>query len=135
MRTSNLLMILVLLPFWTSLLVRTSSWIVLLQQQGVINDTLVCIGIVGDDERLQMIYNQTGTIVGDDPHPAAVHDPAALLGDEDHPALLRARGQVAGRHRLDGVLAGLLPQHRAGHRRRAASSSSSSRSATTSRPR
>ena len=41
-RISNLLIILVLLPFWTSLLVRTTSWIVLLQQQGVINDFLVC---------------------------------------------------------------------------------------------
>ena len=40
-RTANLLMILVLLPFWTSLLVRTSAWKVLLQQQGVINDILV----------------------------------------------------------------------------------------------
>ena len=37
----NLLLILVLLPFWTSLLVRTTSWIVLLQTNGVINDTLV----------------------------------------------------------------------------------------------
>jgi putative spermidine/putrescine transport system permease protein len=40
MRYSNLLMILVLLPFWTSLLVRTTAWIVLLQQQGVVNDVL-----------------------------------------------------------------------------------------------
>jgi len=63
MRTSNLLLILVLLPFWTSLLVRTSSWIVLLQQQGVVNDTLVSLGIVGDDGRLEMMFNQTGTIV------------------------------------------------------------------------
>ena len=38
---SNLLMICVLLPFWTSLLVRTSSWMVLLQTQGVLNDILV----------------------------------------------------------------------------------------------
>lgn len=63
LRTSNLLMILVLLPFWTSLLVRTSSWIVLLQQQGVINDLLVWIGVIGDDGRLQLIFNQTGTII------------------------------------------------------------------------
>jgi len=63
LRYSNLLMILVLLPFWTSLLVRTSAWIVLLQQQGVINDFLVSAGFVGDDGRLRMIYNQTGTIV------------------------------------------------------------------------
>ncbi|WP_342076105.1 ABC transporter permease [Yoonia sp. SS1-5] len=62
-RKANLLMILVLLPFWTSLLVRTSAWKVLLQQQGVINDTLVWIGLVADDSRLQLINNQTGTII------------------------------------------------------------------------
>ena len=62
-RTANLLMILVLLPFWTSLLVRTSAWKVLLQQQGVINDLLVWAGLVGDGNRLVMINNQTGTII------------------------------------------------------------------------
>ncbi|WP_300588715.1 ABC transporter permease [Marivita sp.] len=60
---ANLLMILVLLPFWTSLLVRTSAWKVMLQQQGVINDTLVWLGLVADDARLTMINNQFGTIV------------------------------------------------------------------------
>lgn len=64
MRYSNLLMILVLLPFWTSLLVRTSSWIVILQSEGVLNDVLVSLGIVPNDSRPQMIYNKTGTIVG-----------------------------------------------------------------------
>ena len=63
MRTANLLMILVLLPFWTSLLVRTSAWKVMLQQQGVINDILVWIGLVDDANRLIMINNQFGTIV------------------------------------------------------------------------
>ncbi len=63
MRTSSLLMILVLLPFWTSLLVRTSAWKVMLQQQGVINDTLVWLGLVDDASRLVMINNQFGTIV------------------------------------------------------------------------
>ncbi|MCA0870580.1 ABC transporter permease [Seohaeicola saemankumensis] len=63
MRTANLLMILVLLPFWTSLLVRTSAWKVMLQQQGVINDVLVWLGLVADDARLVMINNQFGTIV------------------------------------------------------------------------
>jgi putative spermidine/putrescine transport system permease protein len=63
MRSSNLLMILVLLPFWTSLLVRTSAWKVLLQQQGVINDIFVWIGLVADDGRLVMINNQIGTII------------------------------------------------------------------------
>jgi putative spermidine/putrescine transport system permease protein len=62
-RISNLLIILVLLPFWTSLLVRTTSWIVLLQQQGVINDFLVATGLIGEDGRLSMIYNATGTVV------------------------------------------------------------------------
>ena len=63
MRTSNLLMILVLLPFWTSLLVRTSAWKVMLQQQGVINEVLVWLGLVASDNRLEMINNQFGTIV------------------------------------------------------------------------
>ncbi len=62
-RTSNLLMILVLLPFWTSLLVRTSSWIALLQKEGVINDFLVGIGLIAEDGRLSMIHNQTGTVI------------------------------------------------------------------------
>lgn len=59
----NLLLILVLLPFWTSLLVRTTSWIVLLQTNGVINDTLVWLGIISDDNRITMIYNMTGTVI------------------------------------------------------------------------
>jgi len=62
-RKANLLMILVLLPFWTSLLVRTSAWKVMLQQQGVINDVLVWLGLVADENRLIMINNQFGTIV------------------------------------------------------------------------
>jgi putative spermidine/putrescine transport system permease protein len=63
LRYSNLLMIFVLLPFWTSLLVRTTSWMVLLQSQGVVNDALVAIGLVGDENRLQMMYNQAGTVI------------------------------------------------------------------------
>jgi putative spermidine/putrescine transport system permease protein len=63
MAKANLLMILVLLPFWTSLLVRTTSWIALLQEQGIVNDILVGMGLIGDDGRLSMMYNMTGTIV------------------------------------------------------------------------
>ena len=62
-RSANLLMILVLLPFWTSLLVRTSAWKVMLQQQGVINDVLVWLGFLADDDRLIIINNATGTII------------------------------------------------------------------------
>lgn len=61
--TSNLLMILVLLPFWTSLLVRTSAWIAMLQTQGVINNILVYLDIITDESRIQMIYNITGTVI------------------------------------------------------------------------
>jgi putative spermidine/putrescine transport system permease protein len=56
-------MIMVLLPFWTSLLVRTSAWIALLQREGVINDFLVSLGLIDDAGRLAMIHNQTGTII------------------------------------------------------------------------
>ncbi len=62
-KTSNLLMILVLLPFWTSLLVRTSSWIALLQKEGIINDFLVVLNIISDENRLSMIHNSTGTVI------------------------------------------------------------------------
>ncbi|MDA7576418.1 ABC transporter permease [Candidatus Pelagibacter sp.] len=63
MKYSNLLMICVLLPFWTSLLVRTASWMILLQQQGVVNDFFVLIGLVADNNRPEMMYNKVGTYV------------------------------------------------------------------------
>jgi putative spermidine/putrescine transport system permease protein len=82
MRTSNLLMICVLMPFWTSLLVRIVAWMIMLQQNGVVNDTLVGIlpcfeGMVSlpffgetnldlcfsDEDRIPMMYNFTGTII------------------------------------------------------------------------
>jgi putative spermidine/putrescine transport system permease protein len=63
MRVSNLLMICVLMPFWTSLLVRIVAWMIMLQQNGVVNDTLVAAGILADDNRLSMMYNFNGTII------------------------------------------------------------------------
>ncbi|SFH64416.1 ABC transporter permease [Modicisalibacter xianhensis] len=63
LRHSNLLMILVLLPFWTSLLVRTTTWIAILQSQGVLNDMMVALGVIADEARWQMIHNKTGTII------------------------------------------------------------------------
>jgi putative spermidine/putrescine transport system permease protein len=62
-RISNLLLICVLLPFWTSLLVRLTSWIVLLQKQGVLNNIMVWLGIIGDEHRIRMVYNMSGTLV------------------------------------------------------------------------
>jgi len=63
LRYSNLLMIFVLLPFWTSLLVRTTAWIALLQSQGVLNDIFVGANILDDENRVQLMYNQWGTII------------------------------------------------------------------------
>ncbi len=62
-RTSNLLLILVLLPFWTSILVRTTAWIAILQGEGALNDIFVWIGIASDDARFSMIYNKLGTLI------------------------------------------------------------------------
>ena len=59
--TANLLMILVLLPFWTSLLVRTASWIVLLQREGPINEALEWLGLIS--EPLALVYNRAGVYI------------------------------------------------------------------------
>ena len=63
LRYSNLLMICVLMPFWTSLLVRIVAWMVMLQNHGVVNSTLVWSGILDDENRLPMMYNFTGTVI------------------------------------------------------------------------
>ena len=63
MRIANLLMICVLMPFWTSLLVRIVAWMIMLQQNGVVNDTLVAAGLLSDENRLAMMYNFNGTII------------------------------------------------------------------------
>ncbi len=62
-RTANLLLILVLLPFWTSLLVRTTAWIAMLQGQGVLNDLSVVFGLATEEDRFSLIYNKTGTLI------------------------------------------------------------------------
>ena len=63
LKYSNLLMIFVLLPFWTSLLVRTVSWIIILMKKGVFNSILVWAGVIADENRMQLIYNETGTLI------------------------------------------------------------------------
>ena len=60
-RQANLLMILVLVPFWTSILVRVAAWIVLLQREGLVNSALVGIGLV--NEPLALLFNRTGVII------------------------------------------------------------------------
>ncbi len=58
---ANFLMVFVLLPFWTSLLVRTTAWIALLQTGGVVNSTLMSVGII--DQPIEMLYTQFSTII------------------------------------------------------------------------
>ena len=60
-RSGNLLMILVLLPFWTSILVRVAAWIVLLQSGGLINSALMSLGII--EQPLQLVFNRSGVYV------------------------------------------------------------------------
>lgn len=55
-----IMMLMVLLPLWTSLLVRTTAWVVLLQSNGVINDLLLSLHLTS--ERLQLIFTRVGTI-------------------------------------------------------------------------
>jgi len=57
----NVLLLAVLLPLWTSLLVRTASWVILLQNEGLINQALLSVGIV--DQPLQLIFNRTGVVI------------------------------------------------------------------------
>jgi putative spermidine/putrescine transport system permease protein len=63
LRTSNLLMICVLLPFWTALLVRITAWIALLQNDGVVLSSAVALGLVDPANRPQLVYNLVGTLV------------------------------------------------------------------------
>lgn len=57
----NALLLAVLLPLWTSLLVRTAAWFILLQDQGIINRTLIDVGLI--DGPLPLIFNRAGVIV------------------------------------------------------------------------
>jgi len=60
-RTADWLLVLVLLPFWTSLLVRTAAWVVVLQKEGMVNTLLLKLGLIA--EPLTLIYNRTGVLV------------------------------------------------------------------------
>jgi putative spermidine/putrescine transport system permease protein len=60
-RASNLLMVCVLLPFWTSILVRLASWIVLLQDGGLVNQALLALGWI--DRPLALVFNRFGVYV------------------------------------------------------------------------
>ncbi|MEO0679873.1 MAG: ABC transporter permease [Pseudomonadota bacterium] len=61
-RLASLCLIAVLLPFWTSLLVRTYAWLVLLQKRGLVNDWAISMGLW--DEPIKMVHNLNGTLIG-----------------------------------------------------------------------
>ena len=61
-KTAAILMLAVLLPFWTSLLVRTYAWLVLLQRRGLINDLGMQLGFW--EEPLKLVHNLIGTLIG-----------------------------------------------------------------------
>jgi ABC-type spermidine/putrescine transport system permease subunit I len=61
-RLAGFFMLAVLLPFWTSLLVRTYAWLVLLQKNGILNDFAMSIGLW--DSPLKLVHNLTGTLIG-----------------------------------------------------------------------
>jgi len=59
-RWCNLLMICVMLPFWTSLLVRTTAWVILLQGNGPVNGMLMWLRLVS--EPLHLVFNRVGVL-------------------------------------------------------------------------
>ena len=61
-RAANICMLAVLLPFWTSVLVRTYAWLVLLQRKGLINTWGIEAGLWS--EPLPLVHNLTGTLIG-----------------------------------------------------------------------
>ncbi|WP_042347453.1 ABC transporter permease [Bacillus massiliigorillae] len=108
----------VLIPFWISLLVRTFSWNILLSDQGVINKTLMSIGII--NEPLALMYNTTGVVIGMT-HvliPYMILSLYAVMGGIDRNLLLAAEGLGARPSRafldvflplsLPGILSGSL---------------------------
>ena len=106
-RRGNILMILVLLPFWTSVLVRTTAWLVLLQREGVVNDLAVRLGLT--TARIELVHNRFGVYV------AMVHILLPFMVLPIYAVLRRipshahARGRHAGGRAVPRVPEGLLP--------------------------
>ena len=61
-RTAQLLMIIVVLPFFTSIIVRTYAWMVLLGRNGIVNQYLIALGLT--EKPLSLLYNQAGVVIG-----------------------------------------------------------------------
>jgi spermidine/putrescine transport system permease protein len=61
-RYRNILLLLIIVPFWTNSLIRTYAWIVLLRTEGVINTVLLQLGLI--DQPLPLLYNETAVLIG-----------------------------------------------------------------------
>jgi ABC-type spermidine/putrescine transport system permease subunit I len=61
-RWSGILLLGVLIPFWTSILVRTYAWLVILQRRGIVNNLLIHLGVIHTP--LSLVNNMTGTVIG-----------------------------------------------------------------------
>jgi ABC-type spermidine/putrescine transport system permease subunit I len=61
-RTAQLLMIIIVLPFFTSIIVRTYAWMVLLGRNGIVNQYLIALGLT--EKPLSLLYNQAGVVIG-----------------------------------------------------------------------
>ncbi len=61
-RWAGIFMLTVLLPFWTSLLVRTYAWLVLLQKKGLLNEFAISMGLW--ETPIKLVHNLTGTLIG-----------------------------------------------------------------------
>jgi putative spermidine/putrescine transport system permease protein len=61
-RIAGVCMIFVILPFWTSVLVRTYAWLIILQRKGMVNSWLIDLGVI--DRPLSLAHNLTGVVIG-----------------------------------------------------------------------
>ena len=100
-----ILIVVVLLPFWTSILVRTAAWTVLLQKFGLVNDVLLWLGVTGT--KLDLMYSRRWAHHRHDPHPVAVHATADLQRHAHHPAVADAGSVFPRRQAGDIILARL----------------------------
>lgn len=107
-RVRAVLLAVVLLPFWTNLLVRSYGWMILLNPKGVLNNILIGSGMAS--EPLQLVYNQTGVLIGmvQIMLPYMILPLAAVMSRIDPAAVRAARSLGAGP--VDAFLRVYLPQ-------------------------
>ncbi len=60
----NLWIMLVTIPFWTNLLIRTYAWMLILRSDGLLNRALIGLGVIDGDHRLDLLYNNSAIAIG-----------------------------------------------------------------------